>query len=69
MDYAEYCGAPLLGVNGICIKAHGRSNALAIKNAVRVATQAVQNDVVGTIARGLAESAESPQPAAPAETP
>ncbi len=57
LDYAEYGGAPLLGLNGVCIVAHGRSNALAIKNAVRVATQAVQNDVVGTIARGLAESA------------
>ena len=56
MDYAEYGGAPLLGLNGICIKAHGRSNALAIKNAVRVAAQAVQQDVVGTIARGLADA-------------
>jgi glycerol-3-phosphate acyltransferase PlsX len=56
MDYAEYGGAPLLGVNGICIKAHGRSNALAIKNAVRVAAQAVQQDVVGTIGRGLVDA-------------
>jgi glycerol-3-phosphate acyltransferase PlsX len=59
LDYAEYGGAPLLGLNGVCIVAHGRSNALAIKNAVRVATQAVESDVVGTIARGLAESAET----------
>ena len=57
LDYAEYGGAPLLGLNGVCIVAHGRSNALAIKNAVRVAAQAVQNDVVGTIARGLADVA------------
>lgn len=57
LDYAEYGGAPLLGLNGVCIVAHGRSNALAIKNAVRVAAQAVQNDVVGTIARGLADAA------------
>ncbi|MGE3914007.1 MAG: phosphate acyltransferase, partial [Chloroflexota bacterium] len=55
LDYAEYGGAPLLGLNGVCIVAHGRSNALAIRNAVRVAAQAVQNDVVGTIARGLAD--------------
>jgi glycerol-3-phosphate acyltransferase PlsX len=54
MDYAEYGGAPLLGLNGVCIKAHGRSNAYAIKNAVRVATQAVQQQVVDTIAQGLA---------------
>lgn len=57
LDYAEYGGAPLLGLNGVCIKAHGKSNAMAIKNAIRVATQAVQNDVVGNIARGLAASA------------
>jgi glycerol-3-phosphate acyltransferase PlsX len=68
LDYAEYGGAPLLGLNGVCIVAHGRSNALAIKNAIRVATQAVQNDVVGTIARGLSESAKPSQSGAPAET-
>jgi glycerol-3-phosphate acyltransferase PlsX len=55
LDYAEYGGAPLLGLNGVCIVAHGRSNAMAIKNAVRVAAQAVEHDVVGSIARGLAE--------------
>jgi glycerol-3-phosphate acyltransferase PlsX len=64
LDYAEYGGAPLLGLNGICIVAHGRSNALAIKNAVRVAAQAVQSDVVGTIARGLAESKVEGEPTA-----
>ncbi len=37
MDYAEYGGAPLLGVRGVCVIAHGRSNANAIKNAIRVA--------------------------------
>jgi glycerol-3-phosphate acyltransferase PlsX len=57
LDYAEYGGAPLLGLNGVCIVAHGRSNALAIKNAMRVASQAVENDVVGHIGRGLAETA------------
>lgn len=36
MDYDEYGGAPLLGVNGGCIIGHGRSNAKAIKNAIRV---------------------------------
>ena len=56
LDYAEYGGAPLLGLNGVCIVAHGRSNALAIKNAVRVAAQAVESDVVGMIAQGLASS-------------
>lgn len=64
LDYAEYGGAPLLGLNGICIVAHGRSNALAIKNAVRVAAQAVEQDVVGSIARGLAEAGPAATPAA-----
>ncbi len=38
-DYAEYGGAPLLGINGICIICHGRSSSKAIKNAIRVANQ------------------------------
>jgi glycerol-3-phosphate acyltransferase PlsX len=37
IDYTEYGGAPLLGVRGICVIGHGRSNANAVKNAVRVA--------------------------------
>jgi glycerol-3-phosphate acyltransferase PlsX len=41
----EYGGMPLLGVNGICIKAHGNSSALAIKNALRVAREAVALEV------------------------
>src|SRR5882672_11083648 len=44
-DYAEYGGAPLLGVNGVCIICHGKSNKKAIYNAVRVAGQFVQSDV------------------------
>ena len=55
LDYAEYGGVPLLGVNGVCIVAHGRSSALAIKSAVRVAARSAQHDVVGRIGRGLAE--------------
>jgi phosphate acyltransferase len=43
MDYSEYGGAPLLGVNGGCIISHGRSNAKAIKNAVRVARDFATN--------------------------
>jgi phosphate acyltransferase len=37
IDYAESGGAPLLGVRGVCVIAHGRSNASAVKNAIRVA--------------------------------
>ncbi len=39
LDYSEYGGAPLLGVKGVCIICHGRSNANAIKNAIHIATQ------------------------------
>ena len=39
LDYSEYGGAPLLGVRGGCIICHGRSNANAIKNAIRVAAE------------------------------
>lgn len=42
MDYAEYGGAPLLGVNGISIICHGSSKAKAITNAIRVAQECVQ---------------------------
>lgn len=53
LDYAEYGGAPLLGVEGVAIIAHGRSNALAIKNAVRVAKQAVDQKLVDAIKAGV----------------
>ena len=50
LDYTEYGGAPLLGVDGVCIIAHGSSNAKAIKNAIRVAMESVQVDLPGVIA-------------------
>lgn len=45
MDYSEYGGAPLLGVKGGCIVCHGRSNAKAIKNAIRVAREFAINRI------------------------
>ncbi|MFM9871942.1 MAG: phosphate acyltransferase PlsX [Fimbriimonadaceae bacterium] len=48
MDYAEYGGSPLLGLNGICIISHGRSNAKAIHNALLNAARCVESDVVGS---------------------
>ena len=45
MDYAEYGGAPLLGINGISIISHGRSSDRAIKNAIRVAREFARSDV------------------------
>jgi glycerol-3-phosphate acyltransferase PlsX len=44
-NYENYGGSPLLGVNGICIIAHGSSSPLAIKNAVRVATEFIEQQV------------------------
>jgi glycerol-3-phosphate acyltransferase PlsX len=54
-DYAEYGGVPLLGINGSAIVAHGRSNAKAIKNALRVARQTAETGVATAIAEGLAK--------------
>jgi phosphate acyltransferase len=53
LDYAEYGGVPLLGINGSAIISHGRSNAKAIKNALRVAHQTATTNVAGAIAEGL----------------
>lgn len=49
MDYSEYGGAPLLGVNGGVIKAHGSSNGVAVKNAIRQAIKFVEGNVVEDI--------------------
>lgn len=48
-DYAEYGGAPLLGVNGVSIISHGRSNRHAIKSAILQAAKCVQNELVKKI--------------------
>ncbi len=53
MDYAEYGGALLLGVDGVVIVGHGRSNAKAIMNAVRQGREAVAAKVIPTIKEGL----------------
>ena len=53
-DYSNYGGSPILGFEKLFIKAHGRSNAKAIANAVKVAAKAVRDDVSGEIARMVA---------------
>ncbi|HBV96495.1 MAG: phosphate acyltransferase [Peptococcaceae bacterium BICA1-7] len=53
VDYAEYGGAPLLGVNGVVIVCHGSSTALAIRNALRVAAGAVNSGLVGSIRENI----------------
>jgi glycerol-3-phosphate acyltransferase PlsX len=54
-DYAEYGGAPLLGVDGIVIIGHGRSNAYAVKNAIKVAIQELNRDLNIQIKRRVNE--------------
>jgi glycerol-3-phosphate acyltransferase PlsX len=49
VDWREFGGAPLLGIDGVAVVAHGRSDARAIKNAIRVTRDAVQNQLVGKI--------------------
>jgi glycerol-3-phosphate acyltransferase PlsX len=53
-DYEEIGGAPLLGVDGVVIIGHGRSNARAVRSALRVAGNAVEKGIVDAIEKGLA---------------
>lgn len=52
-DYSEHGAAPLLGVNGLVLKSHGSSNALAIKNAIRQARLSIQNDLLESIVKEI----------------
>jgi phosphate acyltransferase len=54
LDHTEYGGAPLLGVKGVCFITHGSSNANAIKNAVRVASEFAEHRINEKIERELA---------------
>jgi phosphate acyltransferase len=53
VDYSEFGGAPLMGVKGVCIICHGRSNANAIKNAIRVASEFAGGQINERIEEGL----------------
>ena len=56
MDPDVYGGAPLLGLNGIVIKAHGSSRERAIMNAIRVATETIQHHLNDVITREISEA-------------
>ena len=58
LDYAETGGAPLLGIDGMVVIAHGRSNERAIMNAIGITKRGAEHDVIGTIRTLLAETAE-----------
>jgi len=60
IDWREYGGAPLLGVNGVVVIGHGRSDAKAIKNMIRMTRECAQNDVVEKIRRGIEETTLTP---------
>ncbi len=62
MDYSEYGGAPLLGVKGVTIICHGRSNANAIKNAIRVAAEFAEGRINQRIEEELSEWSGSAKP-------
>jgi glycerol-3-phosphate acyltransferase PlsX len=53
LDYSEYGGAPLLGLKGVAIVGHGRSNANAIKNAIRVAKEFYESGINAQIEKEL----------------
>ena len=68
LDYREYGGAPLLGVRGVVVIAHGRSDSTAIRNAIAGAYLAARSDLIGALGRGLeaghaeeADQADHPQ--------
>ncbi len=59
VDYSEYGGALLLGVRGVVVIGHGRSDAHAVSNAIELAGRALDADVNGKIVQGLADRAPS----------
>jgi len=59
VDYSQYGGAHLLGIRGVCIIGHGRSNPVAVKNAVRLAREYVQSKVQDKIQEEMTRHAVS----------
>jgi glycerol-3-phosphate acyltransferase PlsX len=63
----EYGGSPLLGVDGICIIAHGGSSPIAVKNALRAACTSIQHQlnphIVEAVQRSHDSAKKAPQPA------
>jgi glycerol-3-phosphate acyltransferase PlsX len=57
VDYSEYGGAQLLGVDGVVVIGHGRSSVRAVKNAIRLARDFVQNKVQEKIQQEIAKYA------------
>lgn len=62
-DWAEYGGALLLGVNGVCVIGHGRSDWRAVRNAIQVAAEAVEHDIVEQVRQSVQLLSGLPAPA------
>jgi len=60
LDYASHGGALLVGVNGVCVIAHGRSSPAAIENAIRVAKGLADQGIVGEMAESFRRVTASP---------
>ena len=56
VDYSEVGGAPLLGVNGVCIVGHGASNCRAVKNAIFTGAKAAEHNLIKDIKEAIAKS-------------
>jgi glycerol-3-phosphate acyltransferase PlsX len=59
-DFAEYGGAPLLGINSVAIICHGRSDQKAIANAIRVSGEQVRQNLIGILSDYMVQGAEAP---------
>ena len=56
VDYAEYGGAPLMGLNGICLICHGASNSKAMASAVRMASRFVEMEANAHLTEAVAQN-------------
>ncbi|MDQ7824621.1 MAG: phosphate acyltransferase PlsX [Candidatus Eremiobacteraeota bacterium] len=63
LDHSEYGGALLFGVNGVCIKSHGRADSKTMQNAVKLAEKIVNQDIIRRFAEDLSEEPQEEAPA------
>ena len=55
VDYSEFGGAPLLGIDGVCIIGHGKSNGKAVKNAILAGARAAEHNLAVEIKEAIAK--------------
>lgn len=55
IDYKEYGGAPLLGIDGLSIISHGKSDSVAVKNAIRATLRCLNRDMIGLLKQQITE--------------